>query len=200
MRRSQPAACGGDALKPEPATPNPDDEQLSEMLELFAKYQRRLYGYIRSMVLSAADADDVLQETNIVVWSKFDQYRPGSDFRAWVFQIAFYEIHKYHQRKRKQGLSFSDELLEQLSTEQSTRHDELDSRREALTGCVRKLNAGDFELVNNVYSQGQSITRLAEKTGREKTSIYRSLRRIRRLLFDCIESTLARHGGVAGHG
>lgn len=164
-----------------------DSARLTEILELFSRYQRRLFLYIRSLVPSAADAEEVLQETNIVVWRKFEKFQPGSDFRAWVFQIAYYEIRKFHDRSRKAGLFLSDELIEQLSQGYRDHEDELEERRELLHKCLEKLVPNDRELVNSVFTQQVPVATLSQQTGREKTSIYRSLRRIRQLLFQCIE-------------
>jgi DNA-directed RNA polymerase specialized sigma24 family protein len=39
-----------------------------------------MYTYIRSQVLSAHDADDIFQEVGAVLWKRFDEYRPDTDF------------------------------------------------------------------------------------------------------------------------
>ena len=41
------------------------------------------------------DAEDVLQEANLVLWRKFDQYQEGTNFFAWACQIIRYEVLKY---------------------------------------------------------------------------------------------------------
>jgi len=171
-----------------------EGRQLDDVLALFARYQRRLHAYIGSMLSNPAEADEVLQETNIVVWKKFQQFEPATDFRAWVFQIAYYEVRKHLERKQRNGVTFSPDLLDELSAEYQSREGLLEERRETLTGCVQKLRADDRELVERVYGQGVDVGQLAEQTGREKTSIYRSLRRIRQLLFECVERTLGAQG------
>jgi len=172
----------------------PTDEtrspQLDAILELFSQVQRRLYAYILAMVPSPADAEEVLQETNIVVWKKCDDFEPGSDFRAWVFRIALLEVRKFHERRRHERVGFSEELVEQLSSEYQAHEDELELRRERLNGCLDKLRPPDLDLVRRVYGQGTQVPQLAESTGREPTSIYRSLRRIRQLLLDCVDRTI----------
>jgi RNA polymerase sigma-70 factor (ECF subfamily) len=173
-----------------------DPARLDDVLALFAKYQRRLYLYIASMLPSPAEAEEVLQETNIVVWRKFDQFRPDTDFRAWVFQIAYFEVRKLLERKRRAGVCFSPELLDELSAAYDREEEHLEQRREALAGCLDKLPPADRELVGRVYGDGVEVADLAAQTGRERTSIYRSLRRIRQALFDCVGRTLAAEGGA----
>jgi RNA polymerase sigma-70 factor, ECF subfamily len=162
--------------------------------ELFSKYQQRLYLYIHSILPNRADAEDVLQNTNVVVWQKFGQFQPGTDFRAWIFQICYYEICKFRSRSRSSGLNFSPELLDELSVEYGRREDLLEMRQEALPGCVEQLPEQDRTLLDAVYGREVGVPCLAEQLGREPTSIYRSLRRIRSWLHDCIERAV--HGKV----
>jgi RNA polymerase sigma-70 factor (ECF subfamily) len=179
-----------------PPSRDSDPSRLDDVLALFARHQRRLYLYIASMLPDPAAAEEVLQETNIVVWRKFEQFQPETDFRAWVFRIAYFEVRKHLERQRRQHLSFSQELLDELAVEYERQEPLLESRREVLPHCIEKLPPADRELVRQVYGQGVDVPELAEKTGRQATSIYRSLRRIRQLLFECVESTLAADGMV----
>ncbi len=163
---------------------------IDQCMELFARYQRRLYLYILSMVPNPTDAEEVLQETNIAVWQQFERYKPGTDFRAWVFQIAFYRVRKHYERRRRDGLSFSNELLDELSRMHEQRSDLLEERRAVLPSCIARLSHPDRQLLDMVYGQGVPVPEIAQRTQRQTTSIYRSLRRIRQLLFSCIESRL----------
>lgn len=174
---------------------NPDPARMDEVLALFARYQRRLYAYIASVLPDPAATDEVLQETNIIVWRKFDQFVPESDFRAWVYRIAHFEIRKYLERqRRRQGVAFSDELVEELAATYEEREPLLEARRDVLPGCIEQLPPQDRELVDQVYGQGIDVPVLADRTGRAPTSLYRSLRRIRQLLFNCVELKLATPG------
>lgn len=47
----------------------------------------RLRRYARAMVGDRAAADDLVQDTLERAWSRFSQWRPGSDLRAWLFGI-----------------------------------------------------------------------------------------------------------------
>lgn len=178
------------------ASSSPNADRLDEVLELFAQYQRSLYLYIHGLLANPADADEVLQETNIVVWRKFHQFQPGTDFRAWVFRIAFYEVRKLCERRRRQGLAFSDEMLDQLADTWQQRASELEVQTQQLNECIEKLRPNDRELVRRVYGQGIGVPQLASQTGREQTSIYRSLRRVRQLLLDCVEGRLGAEGAT----
>ena len=64
-------------MKP-PAQP-PDGEIFTR---LFLRNQKRIAGLIFSLVPQGAEADDVMQETCAVMWRKFGEFAPGSDFGA----------------------------------------------------------------------------------------------------------------------
>ena len=76
----------------------------SDFVELLTSHQARLYGYILSLVFSPTDADDVLQETNRVLWQKSTSFERGTNFAAWVFRIAFYQVQAYRRRRQREKL------------------------------------------------------------------------------------------------
>ena len=47
----------------------------------------RLRRYARALVGDRAAADDLVQDTLERAWSRFAQWRAGSDLRAWLFSI-----------------------------------------------------------------------------------------------------------------
>ena len=43
-------------------------------------------------------AEDVVQEAYLQAWKSFDRFQPGTNCRAWLFQILFHSIHHYRRR------------------------------------------------------------------------------------------------------
>ena len=76
----------------------PTDDQLMAGLEagdveaslaaLRRRYERRLHRLIRDVVRDPHLADDVSQEVFVKLFFKGHLYRPGSNFQAWLFEIA----------------------------------------------------------------------------------------------------------------
>lgn len=168
----------------------------AEFVQLFTHHQRRLFLYILSQVPNPIEAEEVQQETNVVIWSKFTQFRPGTNFLAWVSQIANFEVMKYRSRRKRDRMQFSDEFLETVSREALERSDELEDRRNALIECLEKLRPRDRELIEQRYAPGEKGKHLAEQIGRPANSVYQSLGRIRRSLMECIQRRLST-GGVS---
>ena len=146
-----------------------------------------LYLFILSQLGNAQDAEEVLQETNLVIWSKCGQYQLGTNFGAWARQIAVYEVLKWRQRQHRDRLRFSDEFLTAVARETAQRTAELDRRQRALEQCLKKLRTEDRELINQRYQPGQSGKSIAKALGRPANSVYQSLGRIRRTLLECVQ-------------
>src|SRR5438067_3592271 len=73
----------------------PGDE---ERLAMLMSHQRRLFQYILSLLPNLQDAEDVLQETNLVVWRKFAQFQSGTSFFAWAARVAQLEVMKHRKK------------------------------------------------------------------------------------------------------
>lgn len=167
-----------------------------EFVQLFTRFQRRLYLLILSQLGSTHDAEEVLQETNLVIWSKYHQFDLSTNFFAWAAQIATYEILKFRQRQQREKLRFSPEFVELIGQEALERSEEMERRRLALEQCLQKLRPGDRVLIRRRYQPGERGKELAAELGRPPNSVYQSLGRIRRLLLECINRRLAAEAGT----
>jgi RNA polymerase sigma-70 factor (ECF subfamily) len=166
-----------------------------EFVQMFTKSQRRLFLFILSQVGNPVDAEEILQETNIVVWKKCNQFQLGTNFQAWVSRIATYEVLKQRDRKRRDRLYFSDEFVQQIAQDALIDTAQSDARRQALTSCLGKLRSKDRELIQRRYTPGENGKSVAEFLQRPVNSVYQSLGRIRRTLLECINRRLAAETG-----
>lgn len=162
-----------------------------EFVQLFTETQRRLYLYILAQVPSVSDAEEVLQNSNLVIWSKCDQFTLGTSFFAWATQIATYEVLKHRQRFSRDKLQFNDEFVQTVAGETEEASDDLELRRLALEMCLKKLRPEDRELIHRRYQPGESGKNIAKSLNRPPNSVYQSLGRIRRQLLDCIDRRLS---------
>lgn len=168
-----------------------ESEQGREFIALFTKSQRRVYLYILSMVPHPLDAEEILQNTNLVIWKKSQQFEVGTNFFAWACQIAHYEILKYRKKRSRDKHQFSDEFVSQVAEAVKENQDIFELRRNALTFCLGKLRTKDRELIQRRYQGSNQGKELADEMGRPANSVYQSLGRVRRTLFECINRYIA---------
>ena len=72
------------------------DEVAFEML--YRRYEKPVFSFIYRMVLSAADAEDLCQETFLKVIRAKNRYRKTAKFKTWLFNIA---LNLCHDRTRR---------------------------------------------------------------------------------------------------
>jgi RNA polymerase sigma-70 factor, ECF subfamily len=184
---SEPLMIGNspDALEPQPSQGGE-----GSFVELFLRHERSLYAFIVQLVHDYADAEDLLQNTGLVLWKKFDQYQPGTDFLAWARQIAKYEVQTHLKTKRRTRICFSSATIDLLAGDLDRFRSEGDRRLDALRRCLDRLPRNDRDLVARCYSRQSTIQQIAQLIERPVDSVYQSLRRIRQALMHCIERRL----------
>ncbi len=158
---------------------------------LFTKAQRPLFLFILGLTGSPQAAEEILASTNLVIWSKAEQFEHGTSFFAWACQIARYEVLQHRQRHRRDKLKFSEEFIDTVSEESLNRLDDADLRSQALELCLQKLPSKDRDLIRERYRPGNTGKEVASNLGRPQNAVYQSLGRIRRVLLECIQRRIA---------
>ena len=160
-----------------------------QALQLFVRHQTRIRGFIVSLLGDFPAAEDVLQETFLVVQRKAAEFEPGSNFIAWAFQIARFQVMKAQGRHQRAADRFSDETLDALAA--SAPPEPFDeSKLTALPGCIAKLAPTARRIVELFYQhehRPQEIARMLEWT---PAAVSVALSRARRQLRECIEQQL----------
>ena len=125
-----------------------------EFVQLFTKWQRRLFLFILAQAPNPVEAEEILQETNLVIWRKSHTYTPGTNFYAWGCRIAVLEVLKSRDRRRRQATLMSEAFVEAVAREAQDSVDSLEERRRALLACLARLAASDRDLIRRRYAPG----------------------------------------------
>ena len=137
------------------------------------------------------DAHEILQETALDLWRKFDQYDPAFPFAAWACRFAFRRVLKYREQKARRVKYLSVESLTQVAAERSEKDGILEERWRALETCLQHLCEADRLVVEHRYSRQMSVAQIAAITGRNTSALYKALERIRRKLLRMRQSPRA---------
>jgi RNA polymerase sigma-70 factor, ECF subfamily len=168
-----------------------DDDRMQQFVCLLTGNERRLKGYILTLVPNLADAEQIAQETSLRLWKQFDRYDASAgNFSAWARSIAHYQILTYRKKLGRERVTFSSELIDALAERATVREAELAARQEALIDCLQKLPDPSRQLVRLYYVVGIKLHAAAERLGRTAAATEKAIVRIRRLLYDCINTTL----------
>lgn len=162
----------------------------ADFARLLQTSNRSLQCFVRALVPSAVDRDDVLQETSLALWLKRENYDPTRDFAKWACGVAYLEVKKYYQRQSRSRIYFSEETIRLLKADIIERAEGEADRREMLTRCLTKLGDKDRMMIQNRYRHGQSVAEIARSHSLSTSAVYKSLQRVRERLRDCIARSL----------
>jgi RNA polymerase sigma-70 factor (ECF subfamily) len=156
---------------------------------LIARHQPEIHRYILSLLPDRMLADDVAQETNLVLWRKAAEYDPAQPFLHWAFTIALYQVKAARRDAGRDRHVFDDSLVELLAAE--CREDSSGDLDRALEKCLQELPERQRELILARYAPGSSVQDLAAARKQTPTALSLALMRIRKALETCIERKLA---------
>lgn len=167
-----------------------NDAQTEEFIRLFGLNQGRVFAFITTLLPCWADAEDVLQQTSIVLWQKFDQFDKSADFAKWACGIAYRESLKCLRQKGRQQQAFREVVAEKIAQTRMARSDLHEKRQHKVDDCVAKLPTQDREIIEHYYYRGRrTADQVAKELGRPTNTILKALIRIRKSLQRCVENT-----------
>ena len=158
-----------------------------DFIELMTSFQGRLYGYILSLLADPNVANDILQETNIILWQKSAEFKMGSNFKAWSFRIANFKVMAHRQRQMRDKLVFDDDFMNNLTLEANTYDETYEEKQKILTNCIAKLPERQKDLIARRYSIGTSVKNIALELQSTANSITQALFRARTNLTNCVK-------------
>jgi RNA polymerase sigma-70 factor (ECF subfamily) len=167
--------------------PQPLPPEHEQFLRLYTQYEAALHIFVRSMLHCREEADEVMQQVGIVLWTKFDT---AQDFRKWAFGVARIEVLRFIQTRTRDRHVFDEDLLHRLSDRAALHQRDAVTRRDALEHCLEKLPPPQRELVLTAYTRGTRIDELALRRNQTPMALYKLLHRIRFILLECVERTL----------
>lgn len=181
-------------MNEEPPLPAPSSSE-DEFVTLLTGIQGGLHAFLTSLLPGERCIDDVVQQTNLVLWQKRSTFEIGTNFRAWVFSVARWQAKAWVTRQKRAGwLSFSDDVAELLAdrfVQQGPAHGVDNGVLELLRRCLAKLREQDRLLVVSHYQHGKSLAECSRIFARGADSLKVTLFRIRHGLRRCIDAQLS---------
>lgn len=169
------------------------EEEEREYVALLADYQSMMRGFVISLMPGVPGADDVIQETNQVLWAKRDDFEIGTNFKAWILRIARYQVMAHLKSIRRQRwVTLEKAEIELMADELESRMDPAheDARKAALTTCIAKLPAKERDMLLRRYWKKQRLQDFCAITGLSLSNIKIKLFRLRAGLKRCIQAEM----------
>jgi RNA polymerase sigma-70 factor (ECF subfamily) len=164
------------------------DERAFEAL--FRRYYPRLRAFFRGRTHDRETADELLQETMIVVWQRARSFNGSCRPSTWILGIAYHKLLDWRrkaQRERKlfQGSSPSDEDASDNSYDVQAQV-ERELLMERVREALRKLPEEHRVVMELTFQQGLSYGEIAQllkiPTGTVKSRMFNARRKLKELL------------------
>lgn len=147
-----------------------------------------IYRTALRLTRSAAEAEDLVQETFMQAWRSFDRYEPGTNCRAWLYKILFNKFDHHRRKKYTQAKYFqeADDLVFATAAtapavpEHLTDRDviaALDGLREHYRSVVLLADVQEFDYKEVAEILDIPIGTVMSRLNRARTQLRRSLAR-----------------------
>jgi RNA polymerase sigma-70 factor (ECF subfamily) len=169
--------------------PPPGDRAVAQQrfLSLFLRSEREVFRYVAALVPNVADAEDIVQQTALTLWEKFDAYDPAQPFTPWACRFALNKARQWIERRQKWTALLAGGLAEELACRWEELRPEMERRFTYLEGCLGKLPEEQRVLVEGYYYHRRTVEALAGQTDRTVEATYKMMQRIRHALQRCVE-------------
>ncbi len=165
---------------------NPDTQEQA-FRNLMSLYKERLYWHIRKIVLSHADADDVLQNTFIKIFKNIHSFKGNSKLYSWMYRIASNEAITFINKKaKKQNVDISDLQHKMADDLQEDNYYTGDEIQQLLQKAIFTLPQKQQLVFNMKYFDEMKYTEMSEiletSVGALKASYFHAVKKIEKFL------------------
>lgn len=180
--------------EPDDRGAEPDDRG-AEFVHLLIEHEPQVRVFLRGLLPTWSDVDDVVQEASLVAWRKFDEFEKGTAFGGWFLTIARFQALNHRRRIARTPLVFADDVWELLAIENPCEEQASGvDYRQTLENCMGKLKPEQRKLILRVHSPGVSIRDLAAETGKSEQAFYKAVQRLRAGIADCVSKAITAEG------
>lgn len=158
-----------------------------EFSQKITRIQKSLYAFILSLVPNRTEAEDILQETNLILCRKAEEYDPQGHFQGWAFKIARFQVMKHQTNRKRSKIHFSTEIIEDVAAEEFDKKKILVVQK-ALSLCYDELPKRMRIIAELRFKKNKSLKYISEAVNRPIGAISSTLYRIRHKLVDCVNN------------
>lgn len=154
------------------------------------RYKKVLTGMITALIGDVNAADDLFQETAVILTRKREEADEDAPFVAWARQVALNVVRDYRKKNARRKVRCLDEESLEAVSAVFEENDDWDVRREALRGCAQSLPEKERDVLRRRYEAEEPIETLAASMRMTRGALDTLLYRIRKALHACVQGRL----------
>src|SRR5690606_12594168 len=109
-------------------------------------------------------AEDILQETNLVLWRKAGEFDMSRPFIPWACRIALFQVKAHRRDRARDRHVFDDDVLDLVAVDAGA--EEPAHLEQSLRECLARLSGEHRALILERYEPGASVETLAAARNR----------------------------------
>ncbi|QDS98477.1 sigma-70 family RNA polymerase sigma factor [Adhaeretor mobilis] len=178
-------------------TPRDKDEQYNELVGLLARNDHSIRRFVRSLMPGWDEVDDVLQDTALECWKKFDDFKPqdsesaSTEFVRWACVIARYKVLSRQRDYSRDRLVFRESAVNELADAAMSKLGNYEAEKASLEHCLEELSSENRRLIMSVYLPGDSIAKIARENNKKARRLYSKLVALRKSLLQCVQQQMS---------
>ena len=165
-----------------------------EFLRLLTSSQRPLHIFILTLLPDQVAAEDVLQNTNMVICREAASFAVGTNFLAWARAIARNQVASFVRDRGRDRHVFDVDLVQQLAVRAENENISQTQLATHLGECLKRRTPEERELLDQRYSNGNSVKDIAARRDTTPHAVSNLLYRLRLALLDCVRRKISAEG------
>ena len=125
-------------MDPSSRTEEPAAAQ-QRFLSLFLRSEREVFRHVSALVPNVQDAEDIVQQTAVALWERFDAYDPAQPFTPWACRFDHNKARQWIERLQRWCALLDNGLAEELARRREELRPKIESCLRRLEGCVGLL-------------------------------------------------------------
>jgi RNA polymerase sigma factor (sigma-70 family) len=159
-----------------------DEAQRREKFRvLYEAAYPRVLGYALRRAPTPEDAADLVAETFLTAWRRFEELPPGDEAQLWLYGVAHRQLANQRRSELRRS-ALSERLARELEALAPVWHDPLPSDLTPFAAAWERLRPEDREVLGLVVWEGLSNAELAQtmnwSRARAKLRVHRARRRL----------------------
>lgn len=163
----------------------PSEDTFTQILE---NNKEKIYRICKVYAVSPVEPQDLFQEVVFQIWKSLASFQGKSSISTWIYRIALnvcYQSKLKLEKKNQQKVPL--DAIRFVPLEETTH--EQQEKYQALYECIAALNESDKSLVV-LYLEELPYKEIATITGMTENYVAVKMKRIRKILLDCIAPKL----------
>ncbi len=163
------------------------DGNIAAFEEIIIRYKAKIYKIIFSIIKDPQDAEDLVQEVFIKVYSSIRKFRGRSRFYTWLYRITV-NVALNYLRKNKKNLEFIDDIGFSLKEKEIEEHIWTQEVIKEIFSLANTLPKKEKLIFILKFQNGLSNKEISEVVGLSRDSVkanlYHALKKMRKFLME----------------